>query len=201
MLNDELRVNMGLLYKHGITLEGFLILVCLHNNDSKPLEKYVLSCRVIPSSIIKALIDKRFIVISDDADFDKLTFRQLALTEKGSELFPSVKFAELFKEFKNLYPKKVVTKFGEIRRLHQDMKRAERLYESILVSGGKIDMELHKNIMKATMKMLDEKQRSPDGLKFLQNMATFLHQRNYEAYMVDSEDEVDKTDITNIDAV
>jgi len=199
MLNDEIRVSMSLLYKHNLTLESFLILVCLHNNDPRPLEKYVVNCRVIPSSILKSLIDKGYIVISDSADVNKLTFKQMALTEKGSELFPSTKFTELFKQFKDLYPKKVVTRFGEVRRLHLDMKRAERLYESLIVSGGKCDIETHNNIMSATKKMLDEKQASPDGLKFLQNIATYLHQKNYEAYMTD--DEVDKTNITNIDAV
>lgn len=199
MLNDEIRVSMSLLYKYNLTLESFLILVCLHNNDPKPLEKYVTSCRVIPSSILKSLIDRGYIVISDSVDINKLTFRQMALTEKGSVLFPSTKFTELFKQFKDLYPKKVVTRNGEVRRLHLDMKRAERLYESLVVSGGKCDIELHNSIMSSTKKMLDEKQNSPDGLKFLQNIATYLHQKNYEAYMTD--DEVTKTDITNIDAV
>jgi DNA-binding MarR family transcriptional regulator len=201
MLNDEIRVSMSLLYKHNLTLESFLILVCLHNNDPRPLEKYVVNCRVIPSSILKSLIDKGYIVISDSADVNKLTFKQMALTEKGSGLFPSTKFTELFKQFKDLYPKKVVTRFGEVRRLHLDMKRAERLYESLIVSGGKCDIDLHNNIMLATKKMLEEKQSSPDGLKFLQNVATYLHQKNYEAYMIDDGDEVSKTNITNIDAV
>jgi len=180
-----------------LSLEAYLVLICLNNKDPKTLEEYTTSCRKIPVSIFADLIVRRLIDFNG-TDINQLTFDNIKLgtSEMLTNLFPKLDINQLFNEFKAVYPKKVISNMGEERQLHLDKKRCIKLYEKIISPSGRIDLTIHNNLLEATRKMVETKSKS-GSLGYLQLMGTYLHQQNYEAYV----GEADSTEATNVDAV
>jgi hypothetical protein len=185
MIDDEISVNLNLLYKAKLSFEAYFLMLCVLNKDSKALENYVVNCRPIPDHIVEDLIRRNYITIGD-ATVEKLIFKDIRLSDKAFELLGSKntkRFLELFNEFRAVYPKK-----GGNRTLQLDLARCRKSYEKIIMPNGIIDEALHKQILVATRRMVAEKERD-NSLAYLQLMGTYLNQRNFEAYMMDEVEE------------
>ena len=97
-----------------------------------------------------------------------------------------MEFEEAYNELVTNYPKSVLDKFGGRRRLHGQPERCERLYRSIIVFAGVVDIELHKKIILCLKKEIQERKKG-FSLGFFQMMATWLHQKSYRLYLEDVE--------------
>lgn len=175
---DEFNVSLEACLEKKIGFEAYFILWCLYNSKEKELVSYTESCRRIPTEEFISLEEKGYITIVPIYNEEKklqIHFHSIRLTKVGKELFEAQDFNSLFEEFKTYYPSTV----GKAkRRLHTDLKRCRVLYKKIINN----DVSKHKLMCLCARLYYEEKQRSGSET-FMQNLPTWLHQENYEAYM------------------
>ncbi len=175
---DEFNVSLETCLEKQMSFEAYFIIWSLYNSKEKELLSYVETCRKIPTEEFINLQEKGYLLIAPIYDQDKklqVTFHGLKLTKLGKELFEKQDFNSLFEEFKACYPSTV----GKAkRRLHTDLKRCKLLYKKIIND----DISRHNLLCICAKLYFEEKQRSGSET-FMQNLPTWLHQENYEAYM------------------
>ncbi len=127
---------------------------------------------------------------------NEIRFPEINLTYKSKDLFfkspivdINIEFEDYFKELRDTYPNKVPAENGSNRRLQGDINRCKKLYYKILIDKSFIDKDLHNNIIKAIKKQYLEYERGK-RLVYFQNLVTYLHQQNYEAYLEDMNEEL-----------
>ena len=143
----------------------------------KELLNYSDKCKAFSTQLFEDLENREFIKIDRNNMINgKIIFKLLSLTRKSFYIFAITNFTTMFEELKSVYPKEVGDKLTK-RRLHADMKRCKSLYEKIL----SLDISLHDKIIKATKAYHYEKKKSNSEI-YMQNLASWLHQGNYEQY-------------------
>ena len=112
-------------------------------------------------------------------DKGEILFSSLTLGEQGKILFPeeNKSFEVCFAELLQTYPKS----FGE-RKLHLDKQRCIDIYKKTITNGEVVNVEKHKLILKC-INIYVESHRKVGKMQFLQALPTFLHQKNWEAYI------------------
>lgn len=174
-MNEEFNVKIETLFINNLSFEGYFILWCLNYKDETKLLSYVKNCRKIPTEIFRLLESKGYISISKELQDDKITYSSLKLLDQGKRLFNVQDFETLFNELRECYPKEA-GKSG--RKLHLDLKRCRALYKKIIGN----DLDLHELICKCAKLYHTEKIRS-NSEDYMQLLATWLHQQNYEQYI------------------
>jgi len=177
-MNTKFNIDLNILLGNQLTFEGYFILWCLNYKNETTLLEYIKECRKIPTEIFDLLEVQQLITIKRQQLINnKITFNSLEITKQGSNLFEVQDFDQLFEELKQSYPKEVGNKLNK-RRLHTDLKRCKALYKKIIND----DIELHKNICKSAIMYHQEKLKTNSEI-YMQNLATWLHQENYNQYL------------------
>ncbi len=177
-MNDNLTINLSTLISSNLSLEAYLILWCLHTKNEELMLEYIRNCRKIPTEIFDLLEQQQYITIQRQQIKDnKITFNSLNITTLGKNLFTIKDIDRLFEELKQSYPATVGNKLNK-RRLHTDLKRCKALYKKIIND----DLELHENICKSAIMYHQEKLKTGSEI-YMQNLATWLHQENYNQYL------------------
>lgn len=195
-MTGKFNVNLDILISNNLSLEGYFILWCLNTKNESSLLDYTRSCRKIPTEIFDILEQQQFITIArQQLQDNKITYSSLTITQSGKQLFDVQDFDKLFEELKEAYPK-TAGKTG--RRLHQDLKRCKVLYKKIINDN----IELHKNICKSALIYHQEKLKT-NSEDYLQLLATWLHQENYNEYLEEAKNSTLKTvtEQTNITSI
>lgn len=165
-------ININNVIKSTLRLEEYFILDCLNKKNRLLLEDYVRSCGIIEKSRFDNLFNLGYI---EAFDAENIVFDGLKLTSKALKILGWDKsFEDYFKELREVYPKQA-GKSG--RQLHKDLPRCKKLYKEI------VDCEETHNLIIKCIKMDVEHHRKNGKLEYLQMLPTFLHQRNYEAYL------------------
>lgn len=174
---DEFNVSLETCLEKQMSFEAYFIIWCLYNSKEKELTSYVENCRKIPTEEFTSLKDKGYILITPIYNEEgklQIHFHSIKLTKLGKEVFEIQSFNDLFEEFRTYYPKTG----GKNRKLQLDLKRCRALYKKAINN----DIDKHKLICLCARLYYEEKQRT-NGQDYLQLMATWLHQENYEGYM------------------
>lgn len=179
--------NFSQMLEYKLTFEDYFLLFCVKHSQRDLIISYVNKVKSYENEVFIRLSDDGFIKYSQDND-GKILFRTIELTEKAKSLFPETKdFEVCFAELKQTYPKS----FGE-RKLHLDNQRCKELYKKTITKNGAIDIELHNRILKCIEAEVHSRTRT-GKMQFIQALPTYLHQKNWEAYL----EEIDNN--TNFD--
>lgn len=176
-MTDEFNVSLETCLEKKIGFEAYFIMWCLYNSKEEDLLKYVEVCKQIPTEEFISLQEKGYLIIVpiyDDKGKLQIHFHSMKLTKSGKDLFEVADFNTLFEEFRTYYPKTG----GKDRKLQLDLKRCRALYKKAISN----DIDRHKLLCICAKLYYEEKQRT-NGQDYLQLMATWLHQENYEGYM------------------
>lgn len=177
-MENKFKIDIDVLLENELNMEGYFILWCLFHKEELLLVTYVNKCRKIPTEIFDDLQERQLLTITRQTKDDNISYKMLAITSKGKTLFEVVNIDELFNKFREFYPKKAGT---QGRALHLDLKRCKSLYKKII--GNKI--EKHDLLCKCATLYHLEKQRLGSEV-YMQNLASWLYQGNYEEYMHDA---------------
>lgn len=183
----EFKVDMDILYANNIGFEAYFILYCLYTNEKQLLVSYVIKCKKINTDIFKELESKGFINIKADAH-EIISYELLSLTDKGrniviyshndpSDQLPK-KSESNFEEFRTFYPMRVKEGF-KTRTLQGNLKGCRKTYDKLLMETT------HDLLCKCAKLYIDEKFRAGDQW-YIQNLETWLNQRNYLQYIEDA---------------
>ncbi len=180
-LIDDLRINVNDSIINKIPLDGLLVLYCVLHNKEDLLNEYIRIHNKINTGVLTDLIDRGYLL--DTGTEKRIFFKNLSITDKFLTEFnlkETTNFEDLFKELVTHFPK--IVPVG--RRLLGDKATCKALYKKILINDNKIDLELHKLIIKCLDYELNERQRS-GNLKYLQALVTWLRQKTYDQYVED----------------
>jgi hypothetical protein len=174
-MNEQFTVSLDTLLRNNLSFEAYFILWCLYNKQEGTITDYVENCGAISKTVWTKLQDKGY--LSFTGEVEQITYNRLSISDKGISLFTLKDFDTIFAELREAYPSHV--KDGSTRRpLHTDLKRCKALYKKLIET----DIEKHKLICKCALLYYNEKKRA-GGEKYMQNLATWLHQQNYESYL------------------
>lgn len=178
-MTEEFTINIETLIIHNLSFEAYFILWCLNFKNEDLLLNYIRSCRKIPTDIFNDLEDKDYIIIDKSLVSDnRITYASLYIKDSAKSLFNIQNFDIMFDELRSSYPKEVGP---EKRKLHLDLKRCKALYKKIIGT----DTNLHILICNCAKIHHNEKKRSNSEI-YMQNLATWLFQKNYEQYFDDA---------------
>lgn len=200
MEQQELKINLNILFNNSLRLEQYYILYCICFNKERELIEYTSKCGKILTEFFISLETKGFLNIKDKND---INFDSIKLTEAGEQLFitknSNIKqdFLRLFEELKTTYPSSVMNDLGKPRRLLGDLDRCKKLYMNTLLIEGTLNEDLHKNILKAV------KLYAIENGKYTQAMSAFLQQKTWEQYLelIQKNIDINITTSNNYDAV
>lgn len=193
MNNSKFEVDINILKEYKLSLEAYLILYCLITNDEKLISYYILNCKKIPTEVFDKLKSDGYITYN--AEDGNIYFKLLSLTDKGKSLAlcPNVSPIDLdsqFIEFRKHYPSSVKVPGRSVpRRLHGDLARCRKLYANLMVETT------HEILCKAADMYYKEKLNS-GSVMYMQDLATWLHQKNYQQYLEDIEKSTNFTTTT-----
>jgi len=190
MVNFEININTLLELKLGF--EAYFVLYCVHAKDKQLITNYTTQCKKINTDIFKQLQSDGYLEIANHTG-EHIYFELLSLANKGSKLFcesgNAFDLEKQFGEFRACYPMMVKEGF-KTRRLHGNLSRCKKLYEKLL-------METTHDILCKTAKLYtNEKFKSGEQI-YMQDLGTWLHQKNYLLYIDDlnkPEEEANFTD-------
>ena len=180
-MNNKLEIDIDLLKTHKLGLEAYLILYCLINNNERLINEYIINCKKIPTEVFNKLRDEGY--ISYNTKDGNITFRLLSVTEKGKSLYigkpSSPNVTSQFEDFRKHYPNSVRIPGRTVpRRLHGDLARCRKLYSNLMMETT------HEILCQAADMYYNEKLHS-NSLQYMQDLATWLHQKNYQQYLED----------------
>lgn len=181
MNKESLTIDLEVLITKKLTFQEYFLLWGLALNKQVPVEEYASNCDKFSNTLLKDLRSKGYIAFSDK---EKISFKDLKITDKTKELFglsSSINFENAFEEFRSLYPSKVPDGRGSIRRLHQDLPRCKRLYQEI-IGEKNIDLKKHE-LMKNCVTLYHKEHMRGGRTAYMQMLATWLHQKTYEQYL------------------
>lgn len=186
-MNSHLVVFNSII-ESSLSLDKYFILYCLNTNNKELLTNYVTKCCTIETQIFDQLKTEGYISIKDSPD-GLIYYELLSVTEKGkiASMYTVTPFQQGdFEDFRKYYPSKV-SKSG--RRLQGNLARCKKLYTELLMETS------HDILCKCAKAYHNEKLRT-NSEEYMQNLETWLHQRNYQQYLedLDSKEEVKFTD-------
>jgi hypothetical protein len=190
----NLLINFDSLVDNKLTFEGWFVLYCLSTNNNHLLLTYVNKVGVLDINNLLWMEKEDYIILTKNKE--NIVLSSVKITDKGKNLIDKATlntekvFEDCFQQLRDTYPNKVPAENGAFRRLHGDLARCKRLYLKILNKDG-IDIDLHKSILKAINKEIQERTRG-NNLPFMQNLVTYLHQQNFLQYIDVKEEEIDK---------
>lgn len=168
--------------EHKLTFEDYFLLFCVKYSQKELVIKYVKSIKSYSEESIKNLSNNGFLTYLLDDD-GLISFSSVKLTDKGNSLFKNTgDFEVCYAELKQTYPKSFSG-----RKLHLDNQRCIDLYKKTIVKNGVIDVSLHSKILKCIKAEVAERTRT-GKMQFIQAFPTYLHQKNWEAYMEEIDD-------------
>ena len=184
----EINIDKCLEYK--LPFEGFFVLMCLYNDEKDKITNYVVNVNKIPTHVFNLLVKNGYIICSSKSTPILYTLENIELTEKfGKDVLKviankNISFDDAFQQLREHYPVKAG---NSERRLHGDVARCKKLYQSAIVKNGKVDEELHSTILQCINfeVKLRHKNRSSEYFKLL---ATWLQQKEWELYIKDVEE-------------
>lgn len=167
--------------KSKLGFEAYFILICIYSNNEKALINYVTECKKINTNIFKELENDGFINIKSSTS-DTIFYELLSLTDKSKTLIESLKLQRdiddsdsNFEDFRTFYPSSVKDGF-KTRRLHGNLKKCRSLYEKLL-------METTHDILCKCAKLYVEEKYNSNSQWYIQNLETWLNQKNYIQYV------------------
>lgn len=184
--------------------EAYFVLLCVYEKNNDLMMDYVSNCKKINTEIFNELTTQGYITISYLKNNPNIFLERISLTDKGKLIFESQNnhpigcsseqsMVKNFDDFRNNFPKSV--KIGKVsRQLHTDLKRCKKLYNEIIDEGI-----LHEDLCRCARLYIKEKVESQSE-KYIQLLATWLHQRNYEAY-IDEKEYSDQGEHSNLDRI
>jgi len=176
-------ININTIIELKLGLEEYFVLFCVYNNQEELLKNYTNNCKKIDNEIFNSLKSKELLTINSNID-NKIYFENLFITDKGIELvnkynhFNDTNNKNDFEDFLKYYPKEVIGINGHKRKLHLNKSKCKKLYHSSLLEVT------HEQLCKCAQAYFKEKERT-NSLPFTHLLATWLHQKNYEAYLED----------------
>jgi|GEM_PF-5056032 hypothetical protein len=198
---NSLLINVDKIIEEGIGLEAYFIIHCIYTNDKDLLFDYVNKCKKINTNVFLQLESDGYILIKDRKS-DNIYYELLSLTDRGNQVALyalkslSPKSESNFDEFRQCYPNRVKKGAGT-RPLHTDLKRCKSLYDKLL-------METTHSILCKCAKLCHNEAIRSNSEEYMQNLPTWLHQRNYMIYADECENlNIDESNsqITNLDAI
>lgn len=127
-------------------------------------------------SVLRNLEAKRYVKIGYEKIEESIDFEKIFVRQPFIEIMQLDITGTPFEELREIYPKK--TSGG--RRLHTNLILAKKKYLEFLRGNA----QLHPLILKAVE--LEVKERTlHNKLDFMQNLATYIHQKSWDAYMED----------------
>lgn len=186
---DKIEFSLPKLIENQLSFEDYFLLYSVNYNLSDIFLNYVKNVKAIETKRLETLALNGW--ISFNMIKGNISFNSVKLTDKAKGLFPEqvddISFKQCYEELKKTYPRTVGN-----RVLHLDNRRSEEIYKKTITKNGVIDLDLHKSILKC-ISLYVKKQSKSGGLLYLQALPTFLHQRNWEAYMEEASNEKDVT--------
>ncbi len=187
-------INIDTLFESKLGFEAYFILYCVHNKNKQLITEYTTKCKKIETSIFKQLQTDGYLDIKNQSDHN-IYFELLSLANKGEALFSvlvnTFNLEKQFGEFRTCYP--MVVKEGlKSRRLHTDLSRCKKLYEKLLMETT------HDILCKCAKIYTAEKFKSNEQI-YMQDLATWLHQKNYLLYVEDVDKEITNKSIQSDD--
>lgn len=189
----ECQIDIKTLISLKLSFEAYFVLYCLYKKNNKLMLAYIVNCKKVNTEIFKGLETNKYLTINYRKDDANIYFDNLTLTEKGKLIFVSMsddQFIEAslgdnmtkpFEDFRNNYPKTIKKNGKTIRQLHSNLKRCKVLYKTI------IENEIsHEDLCKCARLYIKEK-RDSNSEEYIQMLQTWLHERNYEAYLNEKE--------------
>lgn len=176
MYVDSVKIDVKKLIKSGLSIQSYFILICISNDYKELLELYVNKCGKIDRSDFKFLKDEGYLNIKNEF----ITFDNLEITDKTKELFDfasKLDHKRFFAELKDVYPSRIKIATNRFRTLHCNMSECAKKYRVIVDSE-----ETHNKIIKC-VKMYVKELENSNKLEFIQQLPTWINQRNYEAYL------------------
>lgn len=181
-MNEELTfsVDINKLIELNLGFEAYFVLYCIAKEDEKLILSYVKNCKFIHTDVFKKLEADGYINIKETPN-GVINFRLLSLAAKGKSLFyktvSPLDMEKQFGEFRQCYP--MTVKAGnQVRRLQGNLKRCRQLYEKLLMETT------HETLCRCAELYTQEKYKTNSQM-YMQNLETWLHQRNYEQYLED----------------
>jgi hypothetical protein len=192
---SNFEINIDTLFEAKLGFEAYFILYCIHTKNKQLITTYTTQCKKIETNIFKQLQTDGYLDIKNQSDHN-IYFELLSLANKGIVLFSGINstfdLEKQFGEFRTCYP--MVVKEGlKSRRLHTDLSRCKKLYETLLMETT------HDILCKCAKIYTAEKFKSNEQI-YMQDLSTWLHQKNYLLYVedVDKEIQPDKTSFDTI---
>lgn len=184
-MKKVIEIDLVKLTECSLSADLYCILYCIYYKDSKTLISYLNSVGKPSLSTYHKLSELGFIMPLQDEE--KPTIDSIILTEKFTNLFisnqTSQDFEKLFEELKETYPKVVAG-----RRLITEKDNCKTLYKKILVKSGNVDLELHKTIIEALKKEIQERTLS-GNLTYMTQLIRYIRNKGWEVYLDDETSE------------
>ena len=173
-------VDINTLISNKIGFEAYFILKCIATRNEDLMLSYTRNCKLIDTAVFKQLQKDSFIDIKGDEE-GKIYFKLLSLASKGEALVSESQvpfdLEKQFGEFRACYPASVKDKLTT-RRLHGNLSKCRKLYEKLL-------METTHEILCECAKLYTQEKFKTGNQIYMQNLETWLNQRNYEQYLDD----------------
>jgi len=173
-------VDINTLIENKLGFEAYFVLYCLYTNDEELSSAYINNCKKIPTEVFTKLENDGYITVNTNDG--KIYFTLLSLTAKGESLLSNRKPLQAenqFEEFRTHYPSSVKVPGKSVpRRLHSDLARCRKLYRNLMMETT------HDILCKAADLYYEEKIKSGSTM-YMQELATWLHQKNYQQYLED----------------
>lgn len=188
--------NISTLVNFKLTFEEYFLLFCIKNSHKDVLLNYVKNIKPFPTEMIQKLEEEKFLTYSQDSE-GLILFSSLKLGDKAVTLFPTNNqtFEVCFAELKQTYPKS----FGE-RKLHLDNTRCIEIYKKTILHNGEVDVDKHNLILKC-IKLYVHSLTKSGKMNFIQALPTFLHQKNWEAYLDEARNGGEISEEEDLDAI
>lgn len=173
-----IEIDVTQLIANKLTFEEYFLLFCIKGSYKQVLIDYVKNIKKYDDETFEKLQEQGFLTYAQDSE-GLILFSSLKLGDNSVKLFPKSNhsFEVCFAELLQTYPKS----YGE-RKLHLDKARCIDLYKKTIISNGEVDINKH-NLILECIKSYVESHRKFGKMQFLQALPTFLHQKNWEAYI------------------
>lgn len=186
-----MEVDINRLIGLGLSIEEYMILYLLHNDNRDILDSYNNNIGFGEdrdlSDILDNLYDKGYINNDENGESictDKFKTEVLKIPKVDN----NISFEEAFEQLREHFPTKVTSPNGAVRRLQSDIDRCKKLYKKTIVfSDGTIDLESHKFILQCIDFEVNERRKGKNEA-YWQLLPTYLNQRGWELV----EDDVEK---------
>lgn len=177
-------VDINTLIAHKMGFESYFVLHCIATKNEALMLSYTRNCKLIDTTVFRQLEKNNYITIDGEKE-GKIYFKLLSLASFGEEILRDsitpIDLEKQFGEFRACYPSSVKSGLTS-RRLHGNLSKCKKLYEKLLMETT------HEILCKCAELYTQEKFKTGNQI-YMQNLETWLNQKNYEQYL----DDVEKT--------